>query len=218
MAERTMERAEAPALEEASRERGIRDIIVYPKTRKLVLIWTAFNLVTLTIGVRAADGIVMPLVGIVIGIAVYSIVEYLMHRYLYHDEPNNRILRFLTADVARAHIKHHKEPAKYGGAINGNQLPVVGLATVIAVVLYLTPLPTSGVMFGVAAGTLSYLAQELVHFGCHQLPMRGRFLSAMKRHHMLHHYRDDTANFGILWSVWDVWLGTHFERKNRAKA
>lgn len=217
MPDQTAAPAEAPALAEANRERGIRDIIVYPKTRKLVLIWLSFNAVILTIAVRASDGIVLPLIGIVAGLLIYSVVEYLSHRFLYHDEPSNKILRVLTADVARAHIRHHKEPAKYGGAINGNQLPVVGLATVLAVLALIAPLPLSATLFALASGTLSYMAQELVHFGCHQLPMRGRFLSAMKRHHMLHHYRDDTANFGILWSVWDVWLGTHFERNNRAK-
>ncbi len=213
MPDNTSAPAEAPHLAEASRERGIRDIIVYPKTRKLVLIWVSFNIVIVTLAVRAADGVALPLIGIVAGLLIYSVVEYLSHRFLYHDVPKSRILRFLTADVAKAHLKHHKEPAKYGGAINGNQLPVVGLATILALMALVAPLPLSATLFALSSGTLSYMAQELVHFGCHQLPMRGRFLSAMKRHHMLHHYRDDTANFGILWSVWDVWLGTQFDRK-----
>ncbi|WMS41532.1 sterol desaturase family protein [Acuticoccus sp. MNP-M23] len=203
---------------EASRTHTIRDIIIYPKTRKLVLIWLSFNAVIITLAVRAAEGIVLPLVGIVCGMIIYSVVEYLSHRFLYHDVPKSRILRLLTADVARAHLRHHEEPAKYGGAINGNQLPVVGFATVLALLALVAPLPLAATLFALASGTLSYMAQELVHFGCHQLPMRGRFASAMKRHHMLHHYRDDTANFGILWSVWDVWLGTHVERKLAGKS
>lgn len=205
-------------LAEASRDRSIKDLIVYPKTRKIILIWTIFNAVVLILAVRASEGVLVPLFGIVSGIMIYSLIEYLVHRYCYHHEPDSKILRFLTNDAARGHTKHHENPSAYGGGINGNQMPILGFAVVVTIAALLSPFPSSWELFAISAGTICYALQELIHFGCHHLPMRGRLLGALKRHHMLHHYRDDHMNYGILWAVWDMWFGTHFDRDAKRKS
>jgi len=141
---------------------------------------------------------------------VYSFIEYLMHRYLYHWEPRNRILRIVTADVGRRHMRHHREPEKMHGAINDRQAPIIVLAGFLAAgAALLVPWPFAFGLMAVAAGAGNYVLQELVHFGTHHLPMRHPVLAALKRHHMLHHYRDWDMNYGLFWPFWDVILGTH---------
>ncbi|MEM8856338.1 MAG: sterol desaturase family protein, partial [Pseudomonadota bacterium] len=194
---------ERQKLPRADRNHTIVDLIVFDKTRKMFLYWTPFCTVTAWIAIAHAQSVWTLVAGAVFGVVVYTLVEYLMHRFVYHWEPESRLLRILTADMGRSHMGHHRNPAKYGGGINGNQPPIVAIATVFALGAYFTPFPTAFGLMAVTAGAINYVAQEFVHFGTHHLPMNNRMMRLMKRHHMLHHYQDENSNFGLFWPVWD---------------
>lgn len=199
-----------------ARDRTVVDLLLYHKTRKLLAYWVPFTAVVLPLGLWHVTAWRQPLAGVPFGIFVYSLIEYASHRFLYHTEPEGDLVRTITGDVARQHLKHHKEPGKYSGAINGNQRPIIVFASLVVGLAFLLPLPLGFSLLAVAAGGVNYAAQELIHFGTHFLPMRGRLLSAVKRHHMLHHYHDDGTNFGLFWTVWDAPFGTDFHRRHRA--
>jgi sterol desaturase/sphingolipid hydroxylase (fatty acid hydroxylase superfamily) len=216
---RAAARRARPPLEQAARDRTLRDLVTYHKTRKLLLIWVPFaaalTALALVYGLTLWEGIA----GFVTGVLGYSLLEYLAHRYVYHWTPQSRILRRLTGDLARLHLGHHREPAQYGGSINGNQLPILGFALVMALSVILIPFyPTAFCLFAIAVGGLNYMVQEFVHFGTHQMPMHNRLLAIQKRHHMLHHYRDDDCNFGLFWPFWDYVFRTDFRSVQRRKA
>lgn len=207
--------AEAPA--EGARTRTLRDLLVFPKTRKLFLIWVPLAAVLLALaafrGARVAD----LLLGIPLGVFGYSLIEYLVHRFVYHRVPQSRLLRWLTADVAREHMGHHADPGRYGGSINGDQGPIAGFAILLALATLATPFPDPLGLVAIAAGGLNYMVQEYVHFGTHQMPMRHPLLAIQKRHHMLHHHRDEDANFGLFWPFWDYVFRTDFRSVQRRK-
>ncbi|MEM0908123.1 MAG: sterol desaturase family protein [Pseudomonadota bacterium] len=204
-------------LQRAPRDRSIRDLVVFDKTRKMIVYWTPFVAITFGFGVSTATSVWQVLGAIVFGVMVYTLVEYLMHRFIYHWEPESKLLRILTADMGRSHMGHHREPHKYGGGINGNQRPIILFSSLIALGAWLTPFPTAFGLMATAAGAVNYVAQEFVHFGTHHLPMSNRFAAAMKRHHMIHHYRDDNTNFGLFWPFWDWILGTNFDARKTQK-
>ena len=58
---------------------------------------------------------------------------------------------------------------------------------------------------------------EFVHFACHQLPMTSRIGRVLRRHHAIHHHRDETVNFGVTSPLWDHVFGTLW-RPQRARA
>jgi sterol desaturase/sphingolipid hydroxylase (fatty acid hydroxylase superfamily) len=60
-----------------------------------------------------------------------------------------------------------------------------------------------------------YVMYDLVHFACHQWPMKGRFGSALKRHHMRHHYVDETGNYAISAIFWDRVFGSRITTLKR---
>ena len=173
--------------------------------------WTPYALVVGGLGLWHVSSAIVATAAVVYGILLYSLIEYLMHRFLYHWEPQNRWVRRLTADVGRHHMNHHREPAKYGGAINGNQVPVVMLASAIAAFFLSLDVVPGFALIATLAGAMNYVAQELVHFGTHQLPMDNRLLAIVKRHHMLHHYRDENSNFGLFWTFWDRIFCTRYD-------
>ncbi|MEM8740447.1 MAG: sterol desaturase family protein [Pseudomonadota bacterium] len=197
----------------------MRDLLVYPKTRKLFLIWVPFA----ALHFAAAGWLGLPLwavlLAIITGVLGYSLIEYCAHRWVYHWEPRNRYLRMLTGDLARKHIGHHHNPSEYGGSINGNQWPIVAFALFLSASSIAWPFyPTAFCLVAIGVGGLNYMIQEYVHFGTHQMPMTNRILAIQKRHHMLHHYRDDESNFGLFWPFWDYVFRTDFNSVQRRKA
>ncbi|UOM34517.1 sterol desaturase family protein [Acuticoccus sp. I52.16.1] len=200
----------------APRTKTLLDLLRYKTTRKLVRLWVPFWLVIGACAVWYADGPVELALGALYGIFVYSLVEYLMHRFLYHWEPDNKVIRFITADVGRHHMRHHREPSDYKAAINAVQAPVVILSSLLAAVVFVLPEPLKAAwLASVVAGSMNYIAQELIHFGTHHMPMNSGFLAVVKRHHMLHHYRGENANFGLFWTFWDRILGTTYDQVSR---
>lgn len=207
-----------PELAEAPRDRTLGDLVRFHKTRKLFLIWVPLSALLFAAGVWLGAGPWEIAFAIPTGILGYSLIEYLTHRYVYHRVPRSAFLRRLTMDVANEHLGHHREPAKYGGSINGDQAPIAGFAVMLALIVLVTPWPDGFCLVAIAVGGLNYMVQEFVHFGTHQMPMRNRLLAIQKRHHMLHHYRDDDSNFGLFWPFWDYVFGTDFRSVQRRKA
>jgi len=131
------------------------------------------------------------------GVLVWTLFEYAMHRYLFHLESKVPVIRWL---IFLIHGNHHADP---GDPLRGLMpLPVsvgVGLmiwAGCVAVLGMAGTWAFLGFMIG-------YVIYDAVHYACHQLPMRGKMASRLKRHHMRHHYVDDERNFAISAIFWD---------------
>lgn len=214
---RTIRRPDGAALSVAPRTATLRDLLTFWKSRKLFLVWGPFCLVVGGLGVWLVRDPLAIAGGMLFGILVYSLIEYISHRWFYHHVPEGRLLRVVTGDVARGHLKHHDDPGKYGGAINDVQGPIVGFAAVLALLSFIIPsVPTGVCLVAIAAGGANYVVQELVHFSAHHMPMQHGFIGMIQRHHMLHHYRDEDSNYGLFWTFWDTILGTRYKAARRA--
>ena len=174
--------------------------------------WIAFALLVAAGGLWTWAGWAWALGGVAYGIGLYSLIEYVVHRWVMHAIEASPLLVRLTGPTIASHRGHHADPGEFRGSLNVEQTPMLLGAVALLGLGLLMPVPASFMFFAVAAGSLAHLAQEIVHFACHQLPMRGRWMAAIKRRHMLHHHRDDTTHYGILFGVWDRWLGTEFRR------
>ena len=140
------------------------------------------------------------------GLLVWTLFEYLMHRYPFHFKTEQPLLRRM---VFLTHGNHHESP----NDPMRNLMPL------------LVSLPVAAVVWGIGlallgrAGTwlflgwiTGYVIYDLLHYACHQWPMRGRLGAALKRHHMRHHHFDETGNYAISGIFWDrvfgTWIGT----------
>lgn len=146
---------------------------------------------------------------IVGGLLVWTLFEYAMHRYLFHwglDLPAVQWFVFLI------HGNHHDNPNDPMRDIMplSVSLPVAGLVWATCVAL-LGPAGT-WLFLGFIAG---YVIYDGVHYACHQWPMRGKLGSALKRHHMRHHYVDDRCNYAISAIFWDRAFGTRIRSLKR---
>lgn len=140
--------------------------------------------------------------GAVGGLLLWTLIEYWVHRMLFHFEPKTALGRRL---LFLMHGVHHDYPQ------DSTRLVMPLLVTVpMAVVFYFLFLGVFGqywpaVATGFGAG---YLAYDSIHFMIHHWPMRGPVGRWLKRHHLRHHFSNDGTGYGVSSPLWDHVFGT----------
>ncbi|MCG6857661.1 MAG: sterol desaturase family protein [Salaquimonas sp.] len=129
------------------------------------------------------------------GVMAWSLAEYWVHRYFYHEVPGLREL----------HGHHHAEPEAFIGGP-----PVLAILIIFALAYLPLVFVSSIVAGGFTTGALTgYMAYMLVHHAVHYWkPAPGTLLFTLRRHHALHHHHSEEGNFGIITSFWDRVFGT----------
>ena len=134
----------------------------------------------------------------VIGIGLWTLLEYAVHRWLYHG----------IGFFIRLHDAHHQEPHVYIGAP-----PFVGIALIFVAIYLPLAFIRETVASGLTAGVLGgYLTYQLVHHATHfWQPPRGSYLHRARLNHSAHHYQRELGNFGITAAFWDRVFGTSIQ-------
>lgn len=149
---------------------------------------------------RAAvsSGVLGMVAQVMVGVVCWSLVEYTLHRWVFHYEPRStwgKRLHFL------AHGVHHDYPR------DSTRLVMPPSVSIPLAVVFRALFVSSagGYADGLFAGfALGYVLYDTIHFATHHWPMRGRVGRALKRYHLTHHYRDDDLAFGVSSPLWDV--------------
>jgi len=138
-----------------------------------------------------------------LGLAVWTLLEYVIHRYAFHYEPGSKIGKQLHFIV---HGVHHDYPNDAKRLV---MPPVVSVPLAIifyGVFVFLFGTAAPAVWAGLVAG---YLCYDSIHYAIHHFPMGGRIFSRLKQHHLRHHYQDDHAGYGVSSPLWDYVFGTN---------
>jgi 4-hydroxysphinganine ceramide fatty acyl 2-hydroxylase len=136
---------------------------------------------------------------LVAGWLQWTLMEYLLHRFLFHYKTRNRHLKFLRYLL---HDVHHQSPA------NTLFLPLLvrwfTLLQTGFLCQYVAGLQGYFFFAGYVWGMLYYM---LVHWLVHlrQTPAPFRHL---KRHHLHHHLQNHHAAFGVTTTFWDWFFNT----------
>ncbi|MEW9855330.1 sterol desaturase family protein [Novosphingobium sp. M1R2S20] len=125
------------------------------------------------------------------GLLVWTVFEYALHRFVFHLEAKTPVLKWLVFVI---HGNHHDSP---NDPLRGimplpASLPIAG--AVWAAFALLLGRTGTWLFLGFMIG---YVIYDLVHFACHQWPMRGKVGAALKRHHLRHHYANTDGNYAI---------------------
>lgn len=143
--------------------------------------------------------------GVVIaGIMGWTLLEYLMHRFVLHR------IGFFDA----LHDLHHAAPNAMMGTPSWVSLAVIAVGICFPFWLALGDFYGSAGVVGVMVGYYWYIC---VHHISHHWRVRHRsYLYAAKRHHAQHHHADEMANFGVTTPVWDWLFGSRLTAKDAA--
>lgn len=129
------------------------------------------------------------------GLLAWTLLEYLLHRYLYHVLPT-----FLRT----GHLLHHERSRELIG------IPwYITSAALWGLWMGLRNVVDPGAL-GVAAGSCwaGYIGYCLVHHGTHHWRMASGYGRRLKKLHQLHHIYPDT-NWGVTTPLWDHVFGTY---------
>ncbi|MGP0090305.1 MAG: sterol desaturase family protein [Xanthobacteraceae bacterium] len=136
------------------------------------------------------------LIACVVGIAGWTLAEYIIHRFVFHRIPL----------LARMHDMHHSSPSALIGAPLWSSLGAFGFGVFIPLWWQAGFDVASGLTTGLMLGYLWYI---LVHTAVHRYRLdRGSFLYRTKLRHAHHHYGTQEGNFGVTTSLWDHLFGT----------
>ncbi len=133
-----------------------------------------------------------------LGALVWTLTEYVLHRFAFHYEPKTnwgRSLHFIFHGV------HHDYPRDSKRLV---MAPVVSipLAIIFYAGFYLL-LGQMNVAPFFAGFIFGYLCYDMIHYATHHFSIKGRVGLWLKHHHMLHHYQDEDKRYGVSTPVWD---------------
>jgi sterol desaturase/sphingolipid hydroxylase (fatty acid hydroxylase superfamily) len=134
----------------------------------------------------------------VLGIVFWSLVEYLLHRFVFHLEPDSRWGRRMHFIIHGVHHDFPHDPMRLV------MPPSVSVPLAItfwfgfrAVLGPEWALPAfAGFLFG-------YLVYDMGHYHMHHHRSKNRLSLALRRYHYRHHFQQSDRGFGVTTPLWD---------------
>jgi len=142
-----------------------------------------------------------------LGVLAFSLVEYLLHRFLFHWKPEwpwIRSLAFLW------HGYHHEFPQD---AMRLVAPPLMSWPVAVATFFLSRALlgaDWSALFAGMCTG---YLAYDWIHYYCHHFRPTGGIGKFLRDYHLQHHFDTRPGRFGVSSPLWDVVFGTYLARR-----
>jgi sterol desaturase/sphingolipid hydroxylase (fatty acid hydroxylase superfamily) len=135
------------------------------------------------------------------GVLTWTLLEYLIHRWMGHDR------RFRRSPFGVEHVRHHAE-----GNYFAPTWKKVAIASVVAPVLCGPAIAIAGLAPGIAyvAGLVCFYGlYEWLHRREHTHAPIGPYGRWARRHHLHHHFVDARTNHGVTTPLWDLVFGTY---------
>jgi sterol desaturase/sphingolipid hydroxylase (fatty acid hydroxylase superfamily) len=137
-----------------------------------------------------------------LGFISFTLVEYLVHRYVYHIATHTE---WRQRFQYKAHGVHHEFPKDKDRLA----MPPLLSITVATILLLLFRLVMGDFAFAFLPGFLAGYAYYLsVHYIVHIYQPPKNFLKALWVNHSVHHYKDGDVVFGVSSPLWDYVFGT----------
>ncbi len=154
---------------------------------------------------------ILPIILLLIaGVFIWSLTEYLMHRFLFHYHPTSAFgqrIHFIFHGV------HHDYPNDAKRLV---MAPAVSVPlAVLYYFLFRFILGEANVAPFFSGFVLGYLFYDMTHYAIHHFSFKNGIWMKIKMHHMIHHYKDDDHGYGVSSKFWDIIFGSDFKELNK---
>jgi sterol desaturase/sphingolipid hydroxylase (fatty acid hydroxylase superfamily) len=162
-----------------------------------VIGWASYQSFAVGVGVLAFAGLFLA------GALHWSLMEYWLHRMLFHFEASSPLGKRL---IWIFHGVHHDWP--------NDKLRLVfppGLSVPLAVVFWFLYSAVLGgeLRYAAFAGlALGYLSYDMIHYYVHHFAPRNPIGKFLRRYHLAHHFKEPETGFGVSMPLWDFVFGT----------
>lgn len=177
-----------PILEKLTHTHAAVPITMYLLSGASLLIYGAYYNYT-----SLVDGVSLFLVGLLF----FTLIEYVMHRFIFHMEPTTQMKKDITHKFHGVHHHHPKDKSRLA-------MPPIISVILASSFFFLFKFIMNDYSYAFTAGFLTGYALYLgVHYMIHAMHPPKNFLKVLWIHHSIHHYRDDTKAFGVSSPLWD---------------
>lgn len=138
-----------------------------------------------------------------IGILVWTLTEYLLHKYVFHFNAKSKIgKRF----VFMFHGLHHDDPQDPTRLV----MPPVPAILIVSVLwqIFALVVPTQFMNAFMANFLIGYLCYDYIHYATHHFPMTSKIGKYLRKYHLQHHYSGEASKYGVSNPLWDYIFGT----------
>ncbi len=190
-------------------ESDILEFFTHIHPAVVVIIWLPVGVYALARAVLDPRlGVAGLVLGVLLGLVVWTFVEYTLHRFVFHfkarTERQER-LSFLFHGV------HHAQPQSKTRLVMPPAVSVplgaifyglfhLLIGELLGAPAWIAPL-FAGFIFG-------YLAYDLTHYATHHFRMRRGYFKMVRKHHWQHHIQTPDQRFGVSSPLWDYVFGT----------
>lgn len=138
----------------------------------------------------------------VLGLLAFTLVEYLMHKHLFHMEPDTELKDKIQYSTHGVHHDYPKDKDRLA-------MPPF-ISALYAVIFYMVFTLVMGdyAMYFLPGFLIGYSLYLGVHYIVHAYPPPKNFLKVLWVNHAIHHYKDPDVAFGVSSPLWDILLGT----------
>ncbi len=132
------------------------------------------------------------------GVLFWTLLEYVMHRFVFHYEPKTELgqrIHFLSHGV------HHDYPRDRTRLV----MPLL-VSLPLALFFYALFLFIFGINYFLPAYAgllLGYVTYDTIHFATHHWKMTSPLGRWLKEYHLKHHYVDPDTAYGVSNPLWD---------------
>jgi sterol desaturase/sphingolipid hydroxylase (fatty acid hydroxylase superfamily) len=145
---------------------------------------------------------------IVAGLFVWTITEYLLHRFVFHFHATSGIGKRISFMF---HGVHHDYPNDTKRLV---MPPSVSIPLAIGFFFLFKAILGDIIVAPFYIGFIGgYLFYDISHYAIHHFNMHSKFWLAIKNHHMRHHYQDPELGFGVSSPLWDLIFKTNYDVK-----
>ncbi len=133
-----------------------------------------------------------------VGLLVFTLIEYLVHRYVFHMEPTSDLKRKIAYNFHGVHHDYPKDKDRLA-------MPPIASITISTILLFLLRLVIGDYTFAFLPGFLiGYASYLFVHYIVHAYRPPKNVFKILWVHHGIHHYKRQDAAFGVSSPLWDV--------------
>lgn len=217
---------EEPAVNEASmpatapvrpKHKGSAQLFQNPLLERL-----SHTHIALPVGIFAATGIISMYYGLtngfmtgvaalglfLVGLLAFTLIEYVVHRYVYHIPATTKGRAKFQYTMHGVHHEYPKDKTRLA-------MPPIITVFVASLLFFIFRFSFGSYAFGLLSGfTFGYAMYLFVHYAIHAYSPPKNFLKVWWTHHSQHHYRQDEVAFGVSSTLWDHIIGTMPSKKS----
>tara|TARA_R110000868_G_scaffold132380_2_gene343096 strand:- start:26870 stop:27484 length:615 start_codon:yes stop_codon:yes gene_type:complete len=133
-----------------------------------------------------------------IALIVWTLTEYVLHRYVFHWDPKHALgKRF----VFLFHGLHHDDPNDPTRLV----MPPVPALLIMFMLwkLFSLVIPSDALNAFMAWFIVGYLIYDYIHFATHHFKMTSKVGRYLKKWHIRHHFAHEKARYGVSSPLWD---------------